>query len=113
VTNYTLPLRNPLKNSLRTYKMNMGSVVASNESPESDGDGLSDEKIFTMTPFPPIPGHAVLTDGYLCNCELMYMNVDDYGIPEMVSKLPVKSLERLAGPDPNNRFPSRLRTTPC
>lgn len=98
----------PLRSSMRKYKANMGRVVTSNESPESDGDGLSDGRMFTMAAFPPIVGHAVVTNGYLCTCESVYMDVSDYEMADVVSKLAVNSLKWLVGSDPNNTFPTPI-----
>ncbi len=102
----------PLRNSMRQYKVNMGRVLTSNDSPESDGDGLSDGRMFTMAAFPPIVGHAVVINDYLCVCESMYANVNETEMEDVVSKLVVNGLKWLVGPDPNDVYPIPVTDMP-
>ncbi|KAK2591530.1 hypothetical protein QQS21_010780 [Conoideocrella luteorostrata] len=95
----------PLRHSMRQYKTNMGRVVTSNDSPESDGDGLGEGRMYTMAAFPPIVGHAVIINNYLSTCESGYIDVVDSEMANTVSKLAVNSLKWLVGSDPNDIYP--------
>lgn len=106
----TLEYMLPLRHSMKRYKMNMGRVVTSNETPESDGDDLSNGRIFTMAAYPPILGHAVVTNDLLCTCESMYMDVRDYEMADVVSKLPINSLKWLVGSEPNFTYPNTVES---
>lgn len=99
----------PLRNSMKQYKANRGRVVTSGDSPESDGSGLSDGKMFTMAAFPPIVGHAVVIKEMLCTCEAVYADLPDHKMSEAVSSLPVNGLKWLVGSDPNNTFPTQVQ----
>lgn len=95
----------PLRSSMMHYKKNMGRIVTSNTSPESDGDGLSYGRMYTMAAFSPIIGRAVVTNGYLCTCESVYRDVSDSMMSEVVSNLAVNSIKWLVRADPSNTYP--------
>ena len=61
-----------LRTSMRDYKRVGGRITSSNESPESDGEGLNDGRMYTMSIYPPIVGHAVCVNGSLSVCESLY-----------------------------------------
>jgi hypothetical protein len=61
-----------------------------------------------MAAFPPILGHATVTNGYLCTCESVYMDVIDHDMPDAVSKMSVNSLKWLVGPDPSTMLPMHI-----
>jgi len=99
----------PLRRSMLEYKTNMGRVITSNDTPESDGDDLSDGRIFTMAACPPILGHGVIINGHLSTYEAMYLDTNDHEMADAVSKLPMNSLKWLVGSNPNNTYPTPVR----
>ncbi|KAF4460198.1 hypothetical protein FALBO_13039 [Fusarium albosuccineum] len=98
-----------LRHSLKKYRSNMGRVVTSTESPEGDGDGLSNGRIYTMAACPPIIGHAVIINESLCVCENLYADVHDTDMAPMVLKTAVPTLKWLVGAEPNFTFPERVK----
>jgi len=100
----------PLRHSMKQYESNLGRVVTSNISSESDGDGLTGGRIYTMAVFPPIVGHASVVNGTLTTCEAGYADVHDHEMADVASRLPVTTIKWLIGPSPNDVYPMGVAT---
>jgi hypothetical protein len=94
-----------LRSAMKQYKLNKGRVITSSDSPESDGEGISYGRMFSMAMCPPIVGHAVVTNGMLSVCESVYADVHQTQIADAVSKTNLGSLKWLVGDDPTQVYP--------
>lgn len=95
-----------LRSAIKQYKLNKGEVITSAASPESDGESVSYGKMFSISMYPPIVGHAVTVNGALSVCESAYVDIYQTEIAGIVGRTNIGNLKWLVGNDPIQTYPS-------